>query len=171
MIHGLNHIAVSVADMKRTLEFYTGPMGLRLVGLFPMHGVEGATHAFLDMGDGRLLSFITFREAPERIQDVTGPKNVAHPSAVGTMHHIALNAPDETALLAMKARVEAAGLHVAGPIDHGFCRSIYLAGPDREQVEVSAFTRPLDERELDAETIAGLGIGVDALARMRRGEA
>jgi catechol 2,3-dioxygenase-like lactoylglutathione lyase family enzyme len=157
--------------MKRTLEFYTGLMGLRLVGLFPMHGVPDATHAFLDMGDGRLLSFIAFKGAHERIEDVTGPKNVAHPTAVGTMHHIALNVPDEATLATVKRRVEAAGLRVGGPIDHGFCRSIYLAGPDREQVEVSTFTRPLDERELDADTIAHLGIGADALARMRRGQA
>ena len=170
MIHGVNHIALSVADMKRTLEFYTGLLGLRLVGLFPMHGVEGATHAFLDMGDGRMLSFIAFVDAPARIVDVTGPKNVQHHSAIGTMHHIALNVPDEAALLAMKARVEAAGLHVGGPIDHGFCRSIYFAGPDRENVELSAFTRELDERELDAATITQLGIGDDALGRMRRGE-
>jgi catechol 2,3-dioxygenase-like lactoylglutathione lyase family enzyme len=171
MIHGVNHIALSVADMKRTLEFYTGLLGLRLVGLFPMHGVEGATHAFLDMGDGRLLSFIAFADAPARIVDVTGPKNPAHPSAIGTMHHVALNVPDEATLHAVKARVEAAGLHVGGPIDHGFCHSIYFAGPDREQVEVAAFSRALDEREIDGATVAELGIAPDLLARMRRGAA
>jgi len=40
---GVNHLALSVADMKRTLEFYTGVLGLRLLGLFPMHGVPGAS--------------------------------------------------------------------------------------------------------------------------------
>ncbi|MGH7894940.1 MAG: VOC family protein [Candidatus Binatia bacterium] len=171
MIHGVNHIALTVADMKRTLEFYTGLLGMRLVGLFPMHGVPGAVHAFLDMGDGRLLSFIRFAAPAERIEDVTSPRNPAHPSAIGSMHHIALNVPDERTLEATKLRVEATGLSVAGPIDHGFCKSIYFHGPDREQLEVSTFTRPLDDRELDPGTIGHLGISAAELARMRRGDA
>lgn len=170
MIHGVNHIAISVADMKRTLAFYTGVMGLKLVGIFPMHGVPDAIHAFLDMGDGRLLSFIRFANPPERVPDVSSPSTPAHHSAVGSGHHVALCVPDEAALLAMQERVTAAGLRCVGPFDHGFCRSIYFLGPDHEQLEVATFVRPLDARELDADTIAQIGIDAGELAAMRRGE-
>ena len=162
-MHGVNHIALSVGDMKRTLAFYTGTMGLRLV--------LDAIHAFLDMGDGRLLSFIRFKDAVASIANVTTSAHPGMPSAIGSMHHVALNVSDEATLEATKGRLQAAGVRVFGPIDHGFCTSIYLTGPDGEQVEVSCFTRPLDEREMDADTLARLDITAPELERMRRGAA
>jgi len=57
---GVNHLALSVADMKRTLEFYTGVLGLRLLGLFPMHGVPGA---YFKGPDGEQLE-VTYQTRP-----------------------------------------------------------------------------------------------------------
>ncbi len=171
MIYGLNHLALSVADMKRTLEFYTGLLGLRLDGLFPMHGVPGAVHAFLDLGDGRQLSFIRFRSPKDRVEGLTYPAHPGRSSAVGTMHHVALNVRDEATLLAVRDRVLASGRHCAGPIDHGFCRSIYFKGPDEEQLEVSWFARKLGAEEMDAETVHAIGISPAELAAMTGGNA
>jgi len=171
MIDGLNHLALSVSDMKRTLEFYTGVLGLRLDGLFPMHGVPGAVHAFLDLGDGRQLSFIRFRAPKDRVEGLTYPAHPGRSSAVGTMHHVALNVRDEATLLAVRDRVLASGRPVAGPIDHGFCRSIYFKGPDEEQLEVSWFTRALGAEEMNAATLRAVGISAAELATMSGGKA
>jgi catechol 2,3-dioxygenase-like lactoylglutathione lyase family enzyme len=155
---GVNHIALSVADMKRTLVFYTETLGMRLVGLFPMHGVPGATHAFLDMGGGQLLSFIAFATPPSKVQGITHPAHPGAPSAVATMHHLALGVPDAAALGALRARLLEAGVRVSDPYDHGFCTSIYFKGPDGEQLEVTHQYRPLGAGELDAETFGALGV-------------
>ena len=170
MTHGLNHVALSVADIKRTLAFYTGVLGMRLVGLFPMHGVPGAVHAFLDMGDGRLLSFIRFRSPRERIEGVTAPANPGRSSAIGTMHHLAINVANEAALEAVRDRVRGEGVVCSDVIDHGFCRSIYFKGPDEEQLEVSRFTRGLGAEEMDDATINALGLTPADLKSMTRGE-
>ena len=165
---GVNHIALSVSDMKRTLGFYTGVLGLRLVGLFPMHGVPGASHAFLDMGGGRMLSFIQFPAPPEKREGVTHPADPGSPSAVATMHHLALEVPDAAAQAALRDRVKRAGIRVSRPYDHGFCTSIYFKGPDGEQLEVTCQTRPLGAEELDAETFRALGISAEERAAMTR---
>ena len=165
---GVNHIALSVADMKRTLEFYTGMLGLRLIGLFPMHGVPGASHAFLDMGGGRMLSFIQFTGPPEKREGLTHPADPGSPSAVATMHHLALQVPDAAAADALRERVKQAGIRVSRPYDHGFCTSIYFKGPDGEQLEVTYQTRPLGPHELDAETFRALGISDAERAAMTR---
>lgn len=169
MIHGVNHIAIAVADMRRTLRFYCGMLGLRLVGLFPMHGVPGAVHAFCDMGDGRLLSFIRFGEPVPAAPGVSAPRSPAGRAASGAMHHVALHVPDERTLAAVRERVVAAGHTVSAPVDHGFCRSIYLAGPDGEQLEVSTLLRPLDDREIDVASATAVGIDADELQAMREG--
>ncbi len=160
---GVNHIALSVSSMKRTLEFYTGVLGLRLIGLFPMHGVPGASHAFLDMGGGRMLSFIQFTTRPEKHEGVTHPADPGSPSAVATMHHLALQVP-----AVLRDRVKQAGIRVSRPYDHGFCISIYLKGPDGEQLEVTYQTRPLGAEELDAATFRALGISAEERAAMTR---
>jgi len=165
---GVNHIALSVSDMQRTLEFYTGVLGLRLLGLFPMHGVPGASHAFLDMGGGRMLSFIQFAAPPEKREGVTHPADPGSPSAVATMHHLALQVPDAAAEAALRDRVKQAGIRVSHPYDHGFCVSIYFKGPDGEQLEVTYPTRPLGAEELDAETFRVLGISAEERAAMTR---
>src|SRR3989442_1746067 len=126
---GVNHIALSVSDMKRTLEFYTDVLGLRLLGLFPMHGVPGASHAFLDMGGGRMLSFIQFAAPPEKREGVTHPADPGSPSAVATMPHLALQVPDAAAEAALRGRGEQARLRGSPPHHHGLCLPIYFKGP------------------------------------------
>jgi catechol 2,3-dioxygenase-like lactoylglutathione lyase family enzyme len=165
---GVNHLALSVSDMKRTLAFYTGALGMRLIGLFPMHGVPGALHAFLDMGDGQMLSFVRFATPSAGTEGVTHPAHPGSPSAIASMHHVALGVPDANALGAMRERVQAAGVRVSDPYDHGFCTSIYFKGPDGEQLEVTHQYRPLGPEELDEETFRALGVSAEERAAMTR---
>lgn len=168
---GVNHLALSVASMKRTLAFYTELLDMRLLGLFPMHGVPGASHAFLDMGGGQLLSFIEFAPVRAGALGVSHPQHPGAPSAAPSMHHVALAVADEAALRALRARLVTAGVRTSEPYDHGFCTSIYFHGPDGEQLEATWQSRPLDERELDAETFRALGIEASERTAMTRARA
>ena len=53
-----HHFAISTADTKQQLEFFTDVVGLELIALFPMHNVEGAFHSFLKLNDKACLSFV-----------------------------------------------------------------------------------------------------------------
>jgi len=55
---GVHHIAFSTADMKGQLEFFSDVLGMPLVAIFPMHGVPGGIHAFLEGSADCLISFV-----------------------------------------------------------------------------------------------------------------
>jgi hypothetical protein len=57
---------------------------------------------------------------------VSHPSCTAAPVAAGVMQHLGLNVDTEADLLAIRDRVRSHGHWVMGPIDHGFCKSIYL---------------------------------------------
>ena len=50
-IKGLHHVAIATGNMKEQLQFFSDVLGMRLQGLYWMHGVEGAWHAFMEMGE------------------------------------------------------------------------------------------------------------------------
>ena len=78
---------------------------------------------------------------------VTHSGNGALPSAAGTMQHLAFRADDEAGLLGMRDRLRSHGINVIGPLDHGFCRSIYFAGPDQLTLEVAAPVTTVDPKQ------------------------
>lgn len=164
---GIEHLALATDDMRSTLDFYTRVLGLPLGGLFWMHGVEGAVHAFLPFPDGRSLSFIQFAEPQPAAPGVSHAESMFHGVPAGVMQHVALQVDDKDALEALRARIRAHGVKVTRPIDHGFVRSIYFDGPDGVHLEVACPTRPLDHREFEASAADHCGISDDELRRMR----
>jgi len=75
-------------------------------------------------------------------------------------------------LLGMRDRIRKHGVNVIGPLDHGFCKSIYFAGPDNLTLEVSTQTAVLDPRAwIDPEVVALAGISTEELARYKAPEA
>jgi catechol 2,3-dioxygenase-like lactoylglutathione lyase family enzyme len=93
------------------------------------------------MGDGSFLAFFD-------LGDGEGP--LPSPNTPEWVTHIALEVPDEAALRAAKARLEAAGHTVVGITDHHFIRSIYVFDPNGLRVELT--TRTMAEAELAAHT-------------------
>lgn len=166
-LSGIDHLAVATSNMKSTLEFYTGTLGLPLGGLFWMHGVQGAVHAFLPFEDGRTLSFIQFAEDPPAQLGVSHAATMRDGVPGGVMQHVALQVPDHAALDEMRARIKEHGVGVSQPIDHGFCTSIYFDGPDGVHLEITCQLRPLDDREFDATAAAHCGIDADDLNALR----
>ncbi len=61
-IRGINHIALVCADMRRTVAFYEGILGMPL---FKTSNIKGlGQHFFFDMG-GCSLAFFWFQGRPE----------------------------------------------------------------------------------------------------------
>ena len=59
-------------------------------------------------------------------------------------------------------------MNVIGPIDHGFCLSIYFAGPEGLTLEVSTSREAIDARAwIDPEVVGLAGISADELERYK----
>lgn len=171
LLTGINHLAVATDDMRSALEFYCGALGLPLGGLFWMHGVEGAVHAFIPFPDGRMFSLIQFAESRPRQAGMTYPDWAGGAMPAGTMQHVALQVDSAEDLDAARQRLKSRGVKVAGPIDHGFCTSIYFVGPDDVQMEITHPYRSLDDREFDSSAVQHCGIDDALLAALRAGDA
>ena len=84
------------------------------------------------------------------------------------MQHLALNCRDEGELLALRDRISSRGINVFGPIDHGFCQSIYFAGPENLSLEISTSRSAIDARAwIDPEVVQLAGISETELARYK----
>lgn len=169
--NALHHLAISTADIKTQIEFFTDVLGTELVALYWMHGVEGAFHGFLKLNDKESIAFVQ----SEAVREIAPQMGVSHagspatPSAPGTMQHVAFNVDGETDLLAMRDRIRSRGLQVIGPIDHGFCQSIYFAGPEDLSLEISTSPAAIDGRAwIDPEVVALTGISAEELERYRK---
>ena len=89
--------------------------------------------------------------------------------AKGAMQHVALRVRDHEELLAMRDRLRSKGVPVMGPMDHGFCASIYFAGPENLSLELSYSKAPIDQTAwIDPEVTELAGISVEELARYKK---
>ncbi len=170
-INGVHHIAVSTADMKTQIEFFSDVLGAELVGLFWMHGVPGGKHCFLRLNDFCSMSFVDLpanHDVPIEY-GVTHAGTGAGASAPGTMQHLAFAVDSVEELRAMRDRIRSRGINVMGDIDHGMCNSIYFAGPEGLTLEVATSTAAIDaEAWIDPEVVELLGIAADELAAFKR---
>ena len=74
--NAFHHIAISTADMKSQIAFFSDVLGMSLLGLFWMHGVPNAWHAFLEMGDASFsFVFIPGNEEKEKEDRKTAKKS------------------------------------------------------------------------------------------------
>ena len=171
-ITGLHHIAIANGNMKAQLQFFSDVLGMRLQGLYWMHGVEGAWHAFMKMGEAQFaFAFVPGNENIDIEYGVTHAGSGAGNSAPGSMQHIALNVDTPEDLLAMRDRIRSRGVNVFGPLQHGLCQSIYFGGPEGLALEVATSggaTAPLDNDGtwIDCEVQELAGITDEELAAL-----
>ena len=138
---GVHHLALNTDDMKKTLDFYVGVLGMPLVhalkvppGLGTGPGnrgnppFENIRHYFLDAGNDSLLAFF---EIPK------GAKPNADRDAIGTMQHVSFAVSQEK-FEEVRGRVERAGLSILGPVNVG-CEtwSMYFYDPNGIRLEFS----------------------------------
>jgi len=170
-VEGLHHLAICTANMKSQIEFFTDRLGMELVALYWMHGVENTWHGFLRLNDESSIAFV---QNPDigKIPVRPGETHAGNPGANcarGVMQHLALRVKDDKELHAMRDRLRSKGLPVLGPLDHGFCKSIYFAGPENLSLELSFSTDAIDaEAWIDPEVMALAGISSEELKRFKK---
>lgn len=170
-VDGLHHIAICTANMKSQIEYFTDVLGMELVALYWMHGVENTWHGFLRLNDESSIAFVCNPDI-EKIPVEFGKTHAGNPAqnvARGVMQHLALRVKDEKELLAMRDRIRSKGIPVMGPLDHGLCKSIYFAGLENLSLELSCSEEPINaEAWIDPEVVALAGINAEELARYKR---
>jgi catechol 2,3-dioxygenase-like lactoylglutathione lyase family enzyme len=164
---GVNHLAISTADMKAQLTFFAEVLGCPTRALYWMHGVTDTFHGFVELSGDSYLAFVQAPGNPtEPLWGVTHSGNSANPVTAGTMQHLALNVASIDDVLTMRDRIRSHGIQVIGPIDHGMIQSIYFAGPEGLSLEVCC-GHDIDERQwIDPEVQALCDISADELARL-----
>jgi catechol 2,3-dioxygenase-like lactoylglutathione lyase family enzyme len=159
-LRGVNHVALVCRDMARTVEFYTGVLGMPLVKTLNIPG--GGQHFFFDIGNGDSLAFFWFPGAPEAAPGVASAAHVPGAgnilSAHGSMNHIAFDVPLER-FEDYRRRLVDKGVEVSAIFDHDdsvstiakefhpgvFVRSIYFRDPDGVLLEFAAWTRSMNQ--------------------------
>lgn len=148
LIRKIHHVAYRCRDAKETVEWYRTHLGMGFVLAIAEDEVPSTKapdpymHVFLDAGAGNILAFFELPNSPAMGRDVNTPDWV---------QHLALEVESVDVLLATRARLEAAGIGVAGPTNHTLFQSIYFFDPNGHRVELAANTAtPAMLRALDA---------------------
>lgn len=169
-INGVHHLAISTADIKAQIEFFSDVLGAELVALFWMHGVPGGWHGFCRLNDFCSVAFVQLEGNGDIDAEIgrTHAGSGAGRSAPGTMQHVAFNVDSHDELMAIRDRIRSRGVNVIGHIDHGMCESIYFAGPEGLVLEVATSDTALNpEAWIDPEVVELAGISADELARFK----
>jgi len=127
-ILGLHHITLISANAQRTVDFYTGILGLRLIKQTVNFDDPSAYHIYFGDAAGTPGSAITFFEWSGLPKGRTG---------IGGTHHFALTVADNDSLLKWKRRLIDLGISVKGPYDRKYFRSIYFDDPDGVFLEIA----------------------------------
>ena len=120
---GIHHTALISSDVRRTVEFYQGLLGLPLTDMFENRDLPGSTHFFFDVGNGNALAFF----------DLPGVDPGEYAEVLGGLHHLAISITEQNWHAARK-RLEDAGVEYL--LESG--TSIYFRDPDGARVELIA---------------------------------
>jgi catechol 2,3-dioxygenase-like lactoylglutathione lyase family enzyme len=146
----LNHVAWRCFDAEETCQFYENILGLPLAHTVGSDHVPSTGeyapyfHIFFELADGSYIAFFDIRDGKGASVSEDMPKWV---------HHFAFEVDTLDDVLAMKARLEDAGVKVIGVTDHHFIRSIYFFDPNGLRLEVTTRTET-EEYMDDAKTNA-----------------
>lgn len=127
-ILGIHHITLVCANAQRTVDFYAGVLGLRLVKQTVNFDQPATRRLYFGDAAGAPGTLITFFEWPDAVRGLPG---------VGGTHHFALTVESTNAQLKWKRWLEDRGLRVDGPYDRGYFYSIYFRDPDGCRVEIA----------------------------------
>ena len=133
----IHHVAYRCLDAKETVTFYQKTLNMGFLLAIAENEVPSTKepdpymHVFLDAGMGNVLAFFELPNNAEMGRDQNTPIWV---------QHIAFEVDDLDALSEAKAHVEALGIEVLGPVNHGVFQSIYFFDPNGHRVELAANT-------------------------------
>lgn len=131
----IHHVAYRCRDARETVNFYRDLLGMEFKLAFAEDKVPSTgepdpyMHVFMDAGMGNVLAFFELPTKPDMDRDRNTPQWV---------QHIAFEVESYEALMACKEKIEAAGLDVLGPVNHGIFDSIYFFDPNGHRLELAA---------------------------------
>lgn len=137
LIKQIHHVAYRCKDAKQTVEWYGKYLQAEFVLAIAEDEVPSTgapdpyMHIFLDAGNGNILAFFELPKAPPMGRDENTPPWV---------QHLALEVENVDLMLAAKARMEADGIEVIGPVDHTIFQSIYFFDPNGCRIELACNT-------------------------------
>ncbi len=155
LTRGISHVALVCSDMYETVKFWED-VGIPLLKMEELPG--GGQHSFHDMGNGAMLSYMTFEDAPAAAPGVASQnldvRKDGAKTAIASMNHIALDIPKER-FDEILANMRAKGITVR-TINHGsdepygdkpddktWIRSMYFRDPDGIAFEFASLMRKL----------------------------
>ena len=133
----LNHVAWRCIDAEETRHFYEDILGLPLAHVVTEDHVPSTGeyapyfHIFFELGDGSYLAFFDVLDGRGATLSEDMPNWI---------HHFAFEVETMNDVLAMRTRLEAAGVKVIGITDHGFIQSVYFFDPNGVRLEVTTRT-------------------------------
>jgi len=125
---GLHHITLVCANAQRTVDFYTGLLGMRLVKKTVNFDDPRSYHLYFADARGSAGSAVTFFEWPESPQGRPG---------VGGTHHLGLETTDLQSLGQWHAYLSQAGLAVTKGFE-GRLATITFRDPDGVNLQIVA---------------------------------
>jgi len=162
---GVNHLALVCKDMAKTVEFYSGVLGMPLVKGIDLPGKRGQ-HFFFDCGNGDSIAFFWFKDAPDAVPGISSPEALPRRgnflTAHGSMNHIALNvSPEKFDEYVERLRAKGVDISPVSNHDHSetqlsetvtddvYVRSVYFFDPDGICLEFAAWTRPFNAKDIE----------------------
>lgn len=163
-LSGINHLALVCSDMRRTIDFYSGVLGMPLVKTIDLPFGSGQ-HFFFDCGGGDCIAFFWFPEAPDAVPGVSSPAGRPDEgeivTAVASMNHVAFNVPEEQ-FESYHRRLQDKGVAVSPIWNHDdseiglskqlyagvFVRSFYFQDPDGILLEFACWTRQFTDADV-----------------------
>lgn len=160
---GINHVALVCADMQRTVDFYSGVLGMPLIKSLDLPGGMGQ-HFFFDAGNGDCVAFFWFKAAPDGERGETVPTALPGVgdivTAVGSMNHLAFHVPADK-FDEYRQRLIDKGVNVGPVLNHDdspsqvsktlypgvYVRSFYFTDPDGILLEFACWTKQFTEAD------------------------
>jgi catechol-2,3-dioxygenase len=111
------HFVLRVADMQKSVAWYTTVLGMEVVHANPM------------------LTFLTYDDEHHRLALVQTKFDGEMPTGAPGLDHVAYTLESLGDLLATYKRLKTADIEPVWPINHGLTTSLYYADPDGNRVE------------------------------------
>jgi catechol 2,3-dioxygenase-like lactoylglutathione lyase family enzyme len=149
--------------MEKTVDFYSGVLGMPLVKSLDLPGGMGQ-HFFFDAGNGDCVAFFWFKGAPDGVPGVSAPAAIPGigeiVSAVGSLNHLAFHVPAEK-FDEYRQRLKDKGVRVGPVLNHDespaqvsatlhpgvYVRSFYFQDPDGITLEFACWTKEFTEQD------------------------
>ncbi len=126
----ISHLVLNVRDVERSHRFYTEMLGFRQVG-----EIERLQMRFYAGNGGNHHDLALMQLPNPETAGEPGTFRLAKPTTAG-LNHVAIRMPDEAALMTLFAHLKQNGYPVEMRIDHGMSKSVYIADPDGNGLEL-----------------------------------